>query len=315
MAMIAGTGFPGLSTPPPPEAPPPTAAAPVPDVPQVRAGSHFDAKQLRSRIQQLLAGMERADDQLRLLCETARDRKIFLMLEGPSGAYFRDWTEFVSAPLPWGLGMRPDLIEQLVKEHRDPTRRARLVLEAPLQLRYRGGQLGHASTRGPAAPAPDAARKGSRSKRAINGTDYLLQRLKRDFPELLQQVADGTLPSIRVAAEQAGIHRRLLSVLDTPMAFARAIVCHFDPAGQREIVDLVTHPERITAPPGKHSTAWKAYREATTPPDELARERAAEREAVAAGRRERNAAKERDRRAQAHALGLPSLAMGVEAAG
>jgi len=273
-------------------------AATVPVVPHVRAGSVTDAKLLRARLQQLLAGLERADETVAVLAATAQEKRIYLVLEDPQGRYFTDWTSFCTAPVPWGLGLDVRVVDALVQEYRDPRRRARLVLEAPLLLRYRGGQLGHAPTRGAAAPTPDAARKG---KRTVNGTDYVLQRLKRDFPELLQQVADGTLPSIRAAAEQAGLHRRMLRVLDTPMALARLIVTTFDAAGQGEILDLVQHPEKITAPPGRNSAAWKRYREATTPPDELAREQAAHRAAVDAGRRERNAAAERARRARSAA--------------
>jgi hypothetical protein len=224
--------------------------------------------------------VERADETLAVLAATAQEKRIFLVLEDERGRYFETWTDFCVAPVPWGLGLDQAMVARLVEEHRDPRRRARLVLEAPLLLRARGGVPGHASTRSPGAPS----RRGR-----LNGADYLLQRLKRDFPELLERVADGTLPSIAAAAEQAGLKQRKLRVLANPMAVARLIVTTFDPSAQREVVDLVEHPERITAPPGANSAAWKRYREATPPPVALARERAAPREAAAAGRRARDA--------------------------
>jgi hypothetical protein len=269
---------------------PPPLAASLPVAPHIRAGSVADAKALRARLQQVLAATERAEETLAVLAATAQEKKIYLVLEDERGRYFPDWTAFCTARAPWGLGLAAAVVARLVEEHRDPRRRARLVLEAPLLLRARGGVPGHAPTRAPEAPP---------KRRRLNGADYLAQRLKRDFPELLEQVATGALPSIAAAAEQAGLKQRKLRVLANPMAVARLIVATFDAAGQREVVDLIEHPERITAPPGANSTAWKRYREATTPPDELARARAAHREAVATGRREREAARGRERRARA----------------
>lgn len=294
MAMIAGTGFPGLGTPPPPAAP----AAPVPDVPNVRPGSTWDAKLLRGRIQTLLAEMDRAGDHLGALLETARDKHIYRMLESPTGGYFPDWTAFVTAPQPWGLGMDAALLEALVKEGRDPHRRARLVLEGPPLLETRS-----------------APRKGRAPAPRVRGTEYSLQRLKRDRPELLERVAAGEL-TIQAAAEQAGHRPALTGVLVEPQSLARLIVSRLDAAQQRELLDLVAHPEKITDPGHGTNAYWDAYRERTTPPDELARQRARAAAAKAAHRKAYEAAynarrgeqKAAARQTEALAFALPSLA-------
>jgi hypothetical protein len=282
-----------------------TPAAPLPEVPACRTGSHYDAKQLRAKIQQLLAAVDRAHDQVRLLCELARERQIHRMLEGPTGAYFRDFTEFCVAPQPWGLGLNEALIEELAKEHRDPKRQARLVLEGPLLLQ----------TRSAPRKGRDAATVPSR------GTPYSLQRLKRDRPDLLERVAAGEL-TIQAAAEQAGHRPPFTGVLVEPQSLARLIVSRLDDAQQRQVVHLVLHPREITDPEhGKPNPFWTAYRARTTPPEELARERerkardlAARRAASQAARLDRNREQRAARRAQATALGLPSLAL-PEAAG
>jgi hypothetical protein len=250
--------------------PVPAPAVPLPVSP-VRAGSHYDAKRLRALIQEALRASDRLDDRVRVLCQTAREKAIYKMLQDPTGAYFASWSDFCTAPAPWGLGLHEGLLAEVAREQTDPKRRARLVLERPLLLRHRGGQSGHLPTRPQAGQ--DLGRPPAK-RRPISGADYQLQRLKRDFPELLQQVADGTLPSIAAAAARAGLHRPKLRVLANPMAVARLVVVTFDAAGQREIVDLILDPRRITAPPGAHSAAWKAYHAATTTPEERAREEA-----------------------------------------
>jgi hypothetical protein len=217
-------------------------ATPLPDAPElprVRAGSHFDAKQLRARIQGVLAGVERAGDVLAALLEQAQARAIHLVLECPGGGYFRDFTEFATCPAPHGLGMAPALLEVLAREHADPRRRARLVLEGPQLLLSR------------AAP-----RKG---RRGVRGIEYSLQRLKRDRPDLLAKVAAGEL-TIQAAAEQAGHRPPFSAVLVEPMSIARLVVSRLDDAQQRELLDLVRHPEKIVDPAHGKNPHWERYR-------------------------------------------------------
>jgi hypothetical protein len=302
MTVLGGAGFPGLGAPPPPEAPAgPQPAAPVPDAPTVRAGSYYDAKVLRAKLQALLGELDRAHDHLAMLLDLAQERRIFLMLEGPDGQYFRDWTAFVVAPQPWGLGMSEALIAALVKEQRDPQRRARLVLEGPQVLQTR------------AAP-----RKG-RAAGTVRGLEYSLQRLRRDRPDLLEKVATGELPSIQAAAEAAGHRPPFSAVLVEPMAIARLAVSRLDEGQQRELIDLIQHPEKIIDPAHGRNPHWDHYRARTTPPDVLAQQRAeaaaakrAHREAYEVAYKARRRATREAQRAQAHSVGLPSLA---EAAG
>lgn len=238
-----------LTTPP---APPPVLdvrAGLLPHAPPpVRAGSRPDAKALRARLQALLQGLERADEVLLRLIDQAQANHIYLVLEDERGEFFPDWTAFATSPQPWGLGISEALVAELAREHVDPKRRARLVMNAPVVLRYQG--LRH--------PGPDRPPPTPPNHRGNPG-DYWLARLRRDHPELLEQVADGRLPSIAAAARLAGLVQPRVNVILTPMNVARLIVCHLDPDGQAELVDLVAHPERITAPAGHHSPAWKAY--------------------------------------------------------
>ena len=225
------------------------------------------------------------------------------MLEDPHGCYFEDWTGFATSPQPWGLGMSRELIGELVKEQRDPKRKARLVLEGPLLLQTR------------AAP-----RKG-RTAAPARGFEYSLQRLKRDRPDLLERVASGDL-TIQAAAELAGHRPPFSAVLVEPQSIARLIVSRLEPPQQEELIDLVRHPERITDPEHGRNSFWTAYKERTTPPEVLAEQRArkaaellARRQASVAARTDRKRAERAAQRAQAAALGLPSLAVDVEAAG
>ena len=97
-----------------------------------------------------------------------------------------------------------------------------------------------------------------------------------------------------------------------PQNVARLVVTRLTRAEQEEVLALLRHPERITPPAGGRCPHWEAYRARTVPPEVLAQEQA-ERRAAA---KQKGAEYARKRRAQAAALGLPSLAVDiVEAAG
>ena len=104
--------------------------------------------------------------------------------------------------------------------------------------------------------------------------DYSLQRLKRDRPDLLEQVASGDLPSLQAVAELAGHRPPFSGVLVDPQNIARLIVSRLEPPQQEEVIDLVQHPERITDPEHGKNPHWEAYRARTTPPEVLAQQRA-----------------------------------------
>ena len=60
-------------------------------------------------------------------------------------------------------------------------------------------------------------------------------------------------PASRRPGRPAGFRETRVPVLLDPMNVARLIVMRFDASQQRELIDLVAHPERITAPPhGRH---------------------------------------------------------------
>ncbi len=244
-----------LETPATPPVVPSTPAVPVPPA-RVRVGSHVDAKAMRSRIQQLLAGIDRADEQVRVLCQAARAAKIYMVLEDQRGKYFTSWSDFCVAPVPWGLGLDEGVLAEVAKEQADPKRQARRVLEGPLLLQTR------------AAP-----RKGRATRVPARGLEYSLQRLKRDRPDLLTKVATGEL-TIQAAAEQAGHRPPMAGVLVEPMSLARLVVSRLDEAQQRELLHLVQHPAEITDPGHGTNAYWEAYLARTIGPEALARRRA-----------------------------------------
>jgi hypothetical protein len=141
-----------------------------------------------------------------------------------------------------------------------------------------------------------------------------LQRLRRDRVDLLERVARGDL-SIQQAAELAGHKPPITGVLIEPQSIARLVVSRLDDDGQREVIRLVQHPREIPDPGHGRNPHWERYKQRTTPPEELARERGRVKAAKTAHRKayqaaynaQRQAAREA-RRAQATALALPSPA-------
>jgi hypothetical protein len=295
-----------------PVASPAAGPAPAGALPRVRPGSLADAKACRTRLQQLLAGLDRAGRVLDVLIAQAKANRIFLLLEDRQGNYFDSWEAFCTAAVPWGLGLPPALLDELVAERNDPRILARRVLAAPAQLAPHGLARSAYRTAPPApSPGPESAGGGAAGDRdpgaspetdadeggpgAANegtlgraplrapdtgvlhpgtGTNYLLARLRRDRPDLLAQVADGLLPSAEAAAVVAGIVARKVSVSLTPMSFARAVVKHLTPAERAEVVDLLQHPERIPDPQSR-SASWARRRAEETPEARAAREQKA----------------------------------------
>ncbi len=230
---------------------PPAVAPAVVVVPHVRAGSHADAKLLRSRLQQVLAGVSRASETLELLVESARQHAIHLMLRGPDGRYFATWEAFCCAPLPYGLGVpaeaiAAEAIAAVIAERTDPRARARAVLEGPLLLQTRS-----------------APRKG-RAAAPARGMEYTLQRLKRDRPDLLERVASGEL-TVQAAAELAGHRPPLAGVLVEPQSIARLIVSRLEPQQQEEVIRLVQHPGRSPTRGTARTPTGSATRRARPP--------------------------------------------------
>ena len=270
----------------PPAAP---LARTVPDLPPVRAGNVPDAKALRTRLQTLLMGLERADEVLLRLVAQAQAHCIFMVLEDEHGTFFRDWTSFCTAPIPWGLGINQALIDELAREHRDPAagpdgpgrppdpalpgRAARPRPYPALAWRATPGRPR------PAAPNP--------TPRAPGTVEYQLQRLKRDHPEILQQLAEGKIRSVAAAAELAGPPHQAAGAQD-PDGHGQGHRLRVPAGGRRGDRGAVTHPEKIPAPPGPRNwlEALRGQRApASTPPTPATAERPERRPCGAVGAR------------------------------
>lgn len=215
-----------------------TTPRPAPPAP-VRAGSVSDAKRLRSHLQQQLAGLSDAGLRLDSLVTQARSKAIWLMLQGPDGAYFSSWERFCIERQPWGLGIPAGAIELVIKERSDPRAQARRVLREDLPPRLQLGQRGHRRA------AVDPALTGSKGPKPGTGKDYLLSRLKRDAPQTLEALAQGQFKSVLQAAQAAGFASKIIQVRASAEALARAAMTHLDGSQVAQLVTYLQYPSTI----------------------------------------------------------------------
>ncbi len=125
--------------------------------------------------------------------------------------------QFLEAPYPIGIGVGVDLARRLVAL---PHRREALPEHAAAvaQLRREFERLLLEPLRPPGRPRKQRGNVGDRivppPVRGSTSREYLLRRLRRDAPQLVERVLDGEL-SAHAAAVEAGIRKRV-----TPLAAA-----------------------------------------------------------------------------------------------
>lgn len=83
--------------------------------------------------------------------------------------------------------------------------------------------------------------------------EYLMRRIARDRPDILNRAADGEFPSVRSAAVEAGIAPRTQTVrIDDPESIVRTLRNHMKPDAFARLVELLTKEDSDTQrPPGR----------------------------------------------------------------
>jgi len=111
---------------------------------------------------------------------------------------FESIEDWIRAKPPEGLDTTVEVVEALIKSSENVEAMdtfQQLVRKGKPAIGKHGGDR-----RSENAPKPESPTKGG------NGVDYLVARLKRDHPELLEEIGQGKrFPSVRAAALEAGI--------------------------------------------------------------------------------------------------------------
>ena len=95
-------------------------------------------------------------------------------------------------------------------------------------------------------------RSAAVQKSTGNSNDYLLRRIARDYPNMLQRIADGEFDSARAAAREAGIAlaqpKKTVALSDNVERVADAIKGYYSPEQVRRMVEHLASP----TPSGSH---------------------------------------------------------------
>ena len=205
---------------------------------RLRAGSRDDAKKARGILQALLGDAQRRSVYFETLLEAARVKHIYLLLEDAQGRPFPSWEQFVTAAVPWGLGVSAAAIELILTERDDHALRARL-LAADAKPLLPQGKRHTRETAGTAA-------------RCAPGTSshYLVARLARDHPEYIERLRAGEFRSAHEAAVAAGIATPSFTLRLEPVAIARQLLKLARPLDVQRVVALLTDPGWLNGPLG-----------------------------------------------------------------
>jgi hypothetical protein len=71
------------------------------------------------------------------------------------------------------------------------------------------------------------------------GSEYLKARLATDHPEILDRLKAGEFQSVKAAAIEAGILKRMLSIPDDPELAARRLLMHFEGERRAAFIRIV----------------------------------------------------------------------------
>lgn len=232
-------------------------------------GTKSHAEQVRRELQALLSGLAgaaRVEALVRLehLLHTARTDHIWALLRDAEGQPFDSWEAFCVSPVPHGLGLPVGVLAALLDERHDPAVQARLALQrlGGRRLQRQGvnvtrrapryGANGKFAGSLPAAVACATAAAllpvAPGRLKASNNTDYLLARMARDCPELVERLAQGEYPSVHAAAVAAGIIPRLVNCRPTPESFAFTALRYLSSDDRESLIGYLKHPETLPPP-------------------------------------------------------------------
>ncbi len=145
------------------------------------------------------------------------------------GEPFSTYAEFCKAPVPYGLGHDPAMIDALVKE-----RMSIQALNAIDQKTQRPiGTNQYTQTEDVDIVNTQPARPDGNSRQ------YALRRLRNTKPELHKRMLVGEL-SPNAAMIEAGFRRKTLTIPTDATGAAHAILRHFDADAVAEIVAILT---------------------------------------------------------------------------
>jgi len=148
-----------------------------------------------NRLQQLMIdGGERAFDLVPMTLANVINERQWADQPDQDGNPFTSFEKFVTHKLWWGLESTIDDLRAFCRKRPDVVR---LILAEVDQLPAHGGERKDASEQGDIVTLDRG-----------NAATYTLKRLKRDAPELFQQVVDGHL-SANAAAIEAGFRKKL----------------------------------------------------------------------------------------------------------
>jgi len=158
---------------------------------------------------------------------------------------FDSITDWIRAKPPEGLNTTEEVIEVLIKSSQDAEvldNFQQLVRRAKPAIGSHGGDR-----RSDNAPKVDQSGKGG------TGVDYLAARLKRDHPELLEDIGKGKrFPSVRAAAMAAGIVKPVLQLsVTTPEKLAEDLQKRLPEDFWAEFVAVVADGAGLVKPEAK----------------------------------------------------------------
>jgi hypothetical protein len=186
------------------------------------------------------------------LLDAVTQEETWRKLKDRRGRAFLRFTDFVIAERPEGLGLhgKDDLRKHLALEHkeeREPYRRQATIDRMAAMRRRVNHLLGEdvlptTETRGGDHRSPEYQKRTTFLVGPSDTADKTVARLKRDDPDLAQQVIGGEI-SPHAAARRKG-WRKPRIVLSSPDRVARKLRDHFkDPEQRRLLAELLMKPE------------------------------------------------------------------------
>jgi hypothetical protein len=163
-------------------------------------GSRPWAIHVRGELHACLSDFEEDHRRLEVLLTSMRARQGWARLEDAAGKAFQSFEAFCVERRPFGLGYKPEAIDQIVAERKARTAEQRAT-------RARANTL--LDNAGPPTKEEKEERESNLVVNKITGgstnADYLTARIARDAPEVLERMRAGEFRSVRQAAITAGI--------------------------------------------------------------------------------------------------------------
>lgn len=197
------------------------------DVGDYRApkGTQERAAWLRCRVQQLLQSANFDIINFDSLMDTIEEERAYEQLEAGDGNNFETFEQFCNTRHPYGLGSeRSDI--QLMLMNRKLSASEIAENAKPLA---KHGDIGNGRKSRPTI---------GRSTKYGSCAEYIASRLKRDRPDLLEKVAEGTM-TMNKAALLAGIRKEHFSVPRDIPSLAKALMRRLDAEEILELADAL----------------------------------------------------------------------------